>query len=99
MKLPALATLAILAGCTPAQQQAADRAVAAGQLFCAQSTGSGPLVVALADAAGVPVTVTGKSAEVVRDACAAIGAIPAMPPVAPGQAPVVAAPGVGKPVG
>lgn len=79
----------LLAGC---QSASVDKAVVAGQLFCATATTAGPLVVALADASGVPVTVTGKSADVVAKACAVIGAIPVTPPPAPAQAPVVAAP-------
>ena len=50
--------------------------------------------VALADAAGVPVSVIGQSSEAVAAACAAIGAIPVSPPADPAGAPVVAAAGV-----
>jgi hypothetical protein len=77
-----------LAACSPSQQ----KTVAAGQLFCAQATATGPLVVALADAAGAPITVTNKASDVVAKACAVIGAIPVTPPPNPVQAPVVAAP-------
>jgi hypothetical protein len=82
----------MLAGCTQQQQTAINSAVVEGQLYCAQATATGPIVVALADAAGVPVTVTGKAADVVAEACAVIGAIPVSPPPAPAAAPVVAAP-------
>lgn len=77
-----------LAGC---QSQSAQNAVVQGQLFCATSTATGPLVVALADTSGVPVTVTNKASDVVAKACAVIGAIPVVPPANPGTAPVVAA--------
>ena len=80
----------ILAGCSPAQQAQAERAVASGQLFCAKATATGPLVVALADALGAPVVVTGRAASAVADACALIGAIPVTPPSKPADAPVVA---------
>jgi predicted ATPase len=82
-------SLGILAGCSPAQQAQADRAVAAGQLFCAKATATGPLVVALADALGAPVVVTGRTASAVADACALIGAIPVVPPSKPADVPVV----------
>jgi hypothetical protein len=76
-----------LAACSPAQQA---RAVADGQLFCAKATTTGPLVVALADAAGAPVIVTGLSSDVVAAACRRISAIPVSPPADPAAAPVVA---------
>lgn len=82
--------LNILIGCSPAQQAQAERVVAAGQLFCAKATQSGPLVVALADAIGAPLVVTGRTASAVADACALIGAIPVTPPSKPADAPVVA---------
>lgn len=81
------AALLLLSNCTPAQQQ---RAVVEGQLFCAQATATGPLVVALADAAGAPVVVTGMASSVVAADCALINAIPVMPPPVPAAAPVVA---------
>ena len=80
----------ILIGCSPAQQAQVDRAVVAGQLFCAKATQSGPLVVALADALGAPIVVTGRTASAVAAACALIGAIPVTPPIKPADAPVVA---------
>ena len=88
--LPAIALLA-LAGCSTTTTPVSN-AVVDGQLFCAEATATGPLVVALADASGVPVTVTGKASTVVSDACAVIGAIPVAPPANPAAAPVVAAP-------
>lgn len=97
MRIMLLAAIA-LAGCTstgqltPQAQQIANNMVANGQLFCAMQTATGPLVVALADAAGTPVTATNKGASVVQAACAVIGAIPVAPPANPAQAPVVAAP-------
>ena len=84
-----LIPLILFAGCANPQAQ---QAVVAGQLFCATATANGPLVVALADTSGVPVTATGKAAAWVSAACALIGAIPVAPPPAPAQAPIVAAP-------
>lgn len=84
----ALATAVLLAGCG---STASQNAVAQGQLFCAESTATGPLVVALANVSGVPVTVTGKASAEVAAACAVIGAIPVSPPSDPAAAPVVAA--------
>lgn len=49
-------------------------------------------MVALADASGVPVNVIGQTSSAVQAWCAAIGAIPVIPPPNPAQAPVVAAP-------
>lgn len=83
------ASALILAGCQ--NNPSVQNAVVQGQLFCATNTATGPLVVALADASGVPVTVTGKASEVVARACAVIGAIPVVPPANPSAAPVVAA--------
>ncbi len=80
-----------LSACTTAQQAATSKAVADGQLFCAKATGAGPLVVALANADGAPVTVTGAASADVAAACQVIGAIPVSPPANPAAAPVVAA--------
>jgi predicted ATPase len=74
-----------LTACTTATQAVAD-----GQLFCARATSTGPLVVALATAAGAPLTVTNKAAADVAAACAVIGALPVAPPANPAAAPVVA---------
>jgi hypothetical protein len=83
-----LFALALLAGCSSATT---TTAVADGQLFCAEATATGPLVVALANTSGVPVTVTGKASAEVAAACAVINAIPVMPPANPAAAPMVAA--------
>jgi hypothetical protein len=74
-------------GCTVAAQQ---RVVVDGQLFCARATPAGPLIVAIADAAGVPVVVTGMASSAVAAICAVIAAIPVVPPANPAAAPVVA---------
>ena len=84
----------LTAACTPAEQQAlvnvsADL-VKGGALFCSFATQSGPMTVALANAAGVPVSVTGQTATAVATACAIIGGIPVAPPVDAGSVPVVA---------
>lgn len=67
-----------------------------GQLFCAEATATGPLIVALENAAGVPVNVTGKEAATVEAACAAWSAtaVPVAPPASatPASVPTVAAP-------
>lgn len=85
--LIASTALLSIAGCSAAQQQSA---VAAGQLFCAKASVDGPLIVALADAFGAPVIVTGLASNVVAADCAAIDAIPVTPPPNPAAAPVVA---------
>jgi len=77
----------LLVGCTAAQT---NTVVKDGQLFCAKATVDGPLVVAVADAAGTPVIVTGLAAAVVKGDCALIDAIPVTPPPNPAAAPVVA---------
>ena len=87
--VPVLALLAAglaLSACTTA-----NRIVVDGQLFCATATAAGPLVVALANASGAPVIVTGAAAADVAAACRVIGAIPVSPPPNPAAAPVVAA--------
>ncbi len=87
-----------VAACTtlPSQSQIANSpAFKSGQLFCAEATATGPLVVALENQLGVPVTVTNKEASVVAAACAAwnAAAIPVAPPAnaTPATVPVVAA--------
>ena len=88
-----------LAACTPAQMARVEVAEAAafkaGQLFCAFATPAGPIVVAVANAAGVPVLVTGLASEVVRAACLAVSAsaMPVSPPAnaSPATTPVIAA--------
>jgi hypothetical protein len=78
----------VLCACTSTD----PKAVVAGQLFCAQATALGPIVVALANAEGAPVVVTGASSTLVAAECAAINAIPVSPPINPASAPIVAAP-------
>lgn len=51
-----------------------------GQLFCAQASTLGPIVVALATKNGAPITVTDKTAQWVASNCALINAIPVVPP-------------------
>ena len=108
MKSLALLMMLAVAGCTQMQQDALNQAVATsptaqrlvkdGQLFCAQETADGPIVVAVADMLGAPVIVTGLSSDVVAGVCKSINAIPVSPPANPAQAPVVAAPVVAAPV-
>lgn len=90
--------LLTLAGCSTQQQanvqKAVNTAVVDGQLFCAKATTLGPVVVAVATAAGVPIIATGATSLAVNAACAAIGGIPVSPPANPAAAPVVTAPGV-----
>ncbi len=66
--------------------------VVKGQEFCAKATADGPLVVALLDAFGAPVTVTGLPSSVVAANCNLIGGIVVSPPANPATAPVVTAP-------
>ena len=83
-----------LEGCT-STQIANSKTFKTGQLFCAEATATGPLVVALENQLGVPVTVTNKEASVVAAACAAwnAAAIPVAPPAnaTPATVPIVAA--------
>lgn len=71
----ALAAIALLAGCS-------QQAYVKGQQFCQAASAAGPLVVALADANGAPVTVTNRAAADVAAACAVwnIAAVPVPPP-------------------
>ena len=91
-----LAAVALLAACNPATQAKVENvsasAVRAGALFCATSTAAGPLVVALANMAGAPVSVTGMASADVAAACRLIAAIPVAPPANATGVPVVAAP-------
>lgn len=66
--------------------------VTKGALFCQQQTITGTLVVAAANAAGAPVSVTGQLANDVAQACAALGAVPVPPPADPASAPVKTVP-------
>lgn len=91
-----------LSGCSAAQLQTtqadltkaqtdAAALVAKGALFCAKAQGiDGTITVMLANAAGVPVSVTGQASSDVAAACKLINAIPVVPPANPGAAPVVA---------
>lgn len=90
-RLALLAPTIALAGCTAVQTDRINATVKAGQLYCAMTTATGPLVVALANTSGVPVKVTDRSAAEVAAACALIGAIPVVPPPNPAAAPIVAA--------
>ena len=83
----AIVSILALAGCSG---DLSPR-VAEGQLFCAKAGAVAPVVVALADQSGVPVTVTGKAESIVAAACAVIGVIPVMPPENHDAAPKVAA--------
>ncbi len=65
--------------------------VTKGALFCKQVGPLEPMVVALANAAGAPVSVTGMAANDVAEACAAVEAVPVAPPANPAAAPVVTA--------
>jgi hypothetical protein len=84
-----IGAVALIAGCaTVARLETAARA--AGQLFCAEATSNGPLVVALVDLTGVPVIVTNAASAAVAGACAAWmpAAVPVSPPT--GAVPTVA---------
>lgn len=82
-----------LVACTPTTAQ-----FQAGQLFCAKAGTVSPLTVALTNAVGIPVIVTGLASSVVAAACQAwaADAVPVTPPAAP--VPVVAAPVASAPV-
>lgn len=75
MKLLPILALAALAGCS------AD-AYTRGQTFCSRASAAGPLIVALADQNGAPMTVTNQTAANVAAACALwdIAAKPVPPP-------------------
>ena len=88
-------SLLALGACSAAQTSSINAVIAQGQSYCALATATGPLVVALANAQGVPVIVTNKTAQEVAAACALIGAIPVTPPANAAAAPVVAAPVAG----
>lgn len=67
--------------------------VTKGNLFCQQKVVTGaPLIVALANLYGAPVSVVNQTAADVATACALVGGIPVAPPVDPASAPVVTAP-------
>jgi hypothetical protein len=79
--LAALTTLPALYACSTAQQASfqakAATAIQAAQVVCVALRGDGPVIVALADAAGAPVLATAGVDTARQVACAAIGAIPA----------------------
>lgn len=86
-----------LASVAAANNKTVADVVAKGALFCQQDSVLLPAVVALANAAGAPVSVTGQASSDVAQACAAIQAVPVPPPAAPGSVPVVASPSVALP--
>jgi len=83
---------ATLAAVAAAHNTTVASLVTKGALFCQKATDDLPLVVALANVSGVPVSVTGIASDVVAGACAGIAAIPVPPPADPSTAPVVMAP-------
>ncbi len=100
----ALGVVALINGCTPAQEQTA-LATPAGQLFCRiHQAGGGELTVALADAsvmasnpgaAPLAIIATGATKLYVDAACAAAApaggsAVPVPPPAGPVVVPIVA---------
>lgn len=72
--------VALLVGCTVSQ---INSVVVKGQLFCKTVSTDAPLIVAVADASGAPVSVVGQTADAVAAICAGIGAIPVPDPVSP----------------
>lgn len=86
----ALATAGVtLASVAAANSSTVATLVTKGTLFCQTATATGPLVVALATIAGVPVSVTGQAAADVATACGLIGGVAVSPPANPSAAPVV----------
>lgn len=83
-------TLATIAA---ANNKTVAQVVTDGALFCQKADALNPMVVAVADTAGAPVSVVGKASDVVAKTCAAIEAVPVPPPPSPAAAPVVVAPG------
>lgn len=82
-----------LASVAAAQNTTVASLVTKGALFCEQYVAtSSPLVVALANIAGAPVSVTGMASDDVAKACAVIAGVPVAPPVDPESVPVVTAP-------
>lgn len=82
-----------LASVAAAKSTTVTSLVTGGALFCQQYVAtSSPLIVALANIAGAPVSVTGMAADDVAKACAVIAGVPVAPPVDPASAPVVVAP-------
>lgn len=82
-----------LASVAAAKSTTVTSLVTSGALFCKQYVQtSSPLIVALANLAGAPVSVTGMAADDVAKACAVIAGVPVAPPVDPASVPVVTAP-------
>lgn len=63
-----------------------------GALFCKQTALLAPATVVLANAAGVPVSVTGMASDDVMRACQLINAVPVSPPADPAAVTIVSAP-------
>lgn len=78
-----------LASVAAANNSTVNTLVTKGALFCQEVTATGPLVVALATIAGVPVSVTGQASADVATACSLIGGVAVSPPANPSAAPVV----------
>lgn len=94
---PAQQTQLVAAGQTLASVAAANNTTVAslvtkGGLFCSRATTGAPLVIALANLYGAPVSVVNQTAVDVAAACALVGGVPVAPPVDAASAPVVTAP-------
>lgn len=81
-----------LASVAAAQNTTVASIVTQGNLFCGKATTGAPLIVALTNIYGAPVTVVNQTAADVATACALIGGVPVSPPADPASTPVVAAP-------
>ena len=77
-----------LASVAAANSSTVSDQVQKGALFCQKVQASGPLVVALANIYGAPVTVLNQTSQAVADACALVGAFPVAPPANPAVVPV-----------
>ena len=83
----------ILAGCTVQQAETTGLKVASRtQAYCKILTAAGPLIVALADAAGAPIAITDAAKTDLRIACAVVNAVPVTAPVGGTVVPVVTLP-------
>jgi hypothetical protein len=89
---------ATLAAVAAAHNTTVASLVTKGALFCSKATADAPLVVALANVSGIPVSVTNATSDVVAAACAGISAVPVPPPADPAATPVVMAPSSLPPV-
>lgn len=95
MKRFALLSVLALAACSSSQTATVSTDIATlvadGALFCAKADGlGGTITVMLANAAGVPVSVTNQASAAVAKACALIAAIPVSPPANANGTPIVA---------